>query len=303
MERLLLVALGGLASLLLLEAGLQLAARVWTAGSRSVSIPAPASENVVRVLCLGDSNTYGLGLEPQESYPAQLEALWAERVGSPRLEVYNLGFPGTNSSRLVRDLPDLLDRLAPDVILLMVGVNDYWTRELAVEEPGDASVWQQMARHSRVRRLYWLLRARLEPPPSFTRDPRPFPAEGPRRMAVGGRSFDVDFERAEPGEHGNSASLRANLLRLVELGRERGAEVVLISYPAWSSFYPHASRVIQRAAALAKTPFVDVATVFHSRCREQTCPELLFADGHPNAAGYGVVAETLVQELDPRYGR
>jgi lysophospholipase L1-like esterase len=123
------------------------------------------------------------------------------------------------------------------------------------------------------------------------------------RMDVGGRTFDVSYQRAERGEQGSSASLGANLMRLVELARERGVEVVLMSYPARNSFYPRANRVIQRTAALASTPFVDLTTVFRSQCREQACPELLFSDGHPKATGYRLVAETLVEELSPRYGR
>jgi lysophospholipase L1-like esterase len=302
MKSLALIPFGVVLALALLEGGLQLAA--W--GMRSATgqeLVLPRSGDRLRVVCLGDSNTYGLRLEPKQSYPAQLEALWAERVRSPTLEVYNLGYPGMNSSRLVGDLPELLDRLAPDVLLLMVGVNDFWTRELALGGSGEPSLWRRVVRRSRVLRLYWLLRARFEAAPAFTRDPRPVPAEGPMRMQVGEGSFDVGYERAESGEQGSSESLRANLMRLVELGRERGVDVVLMSYPARNGLYPGANRVIQRTAALAKAPFVDLAKGFRRRCPEERCPELLFADGHPNAAGYRAIAEILVEQLSTRYGR
>jgi hypothetical protein len=73
-----------------------------------------------RVLCLGDSNTYGLYLADRaQAYPQTFEALWNERVVSPRIEVLNLGYPGTNSSRLRRDLPRMLETFAPDVVVLM----------------------------------------------------------------------------------------------------------------------------------------------------------------------------------------
>jgi hypothetical protein len=114
-------------------------------------------------------------------------------------------------------------------------------------------------------------------------------------MQVGEYTVDVSYERAEQGEQGSSARLRANLVRLVELGRERGIEVVLMSYPARNDFYPHANRVIRRAAQLAESPLVDLTEVFRPRCPEESCPDLLFADGHPKASGYGVIAETLVE--------
>ena len=69
----------------------------------------------------------------------QLEALWNESVEQPKLEVINLGFPGTNSSRVVRDFDRLLTVFAPDLLILMVGVNDFWTLPLEVEDPQRAA--------------------------------------------------------------------------------------------------------------------------------------------------------------------
>ena len=74
-----------------------------------------------RILCLGDSHTYGLWLDRDQAYPEQLEALWNESVESPKIEVINLGLPGMHSSRLRREFPGLLETFAPDLVILIVG--------------------------------------------------------------------------------------------------------------------------------------------------------------------------------------
>jgi lysophospholipase L1-like esterase len=67
--------------------------------STRAELPVALVASNLRVLCLGDSNTYGVWLERSQACPQQLEAVWNQRVASPRLEVLNLGVPGTNSSR------------------------------------------------------------------------------------------------------------------------------------------------------------------------------------------------------------
>ena len=56
-----------------------------------------------RVLCVGDSNTYGLYVGAADAYPGRLQALLGDSVA-----VVNLGYPGNNSSSLSAYLPGLL---------------------------------------------------------------------------------------------------------------------------------------------------------------------------------------------------
>src|SRR5690349_14007834 len=79
-----------------------------------------------RVLCLGDSNTYGIYLAQRaDAYPQQVEQALAQR--GLRADVINLGYPGNNSSRIRASLQSALTSTQPDTVMLMAGANDFWT--------------------------------------------------------------------------------------------------------------------------------------------------------------------------------
>jgi lysophospholipase L1-like esterase len=77
----------------------------------------------IRILCVGDSHTFGVGAEPGYSYPAQLQRL-LDRESLYRCTVYNGGVPGLTAIRLRYHLPDLLDRYKPQIVVLLIGMND-----------------------------------------------------------------------------------------------------------------------------------------------------------------------------------
>ena len=183
----LLVALVGLE--LLLRAG-----SLWVGGEGSGRVAAPARGDAHRILCVGDSNTYGVYLadREQESYPAQLEG-----------------------------------------------------------------------------QLLHLLVQR-------------------------GR-FEKDFEPG--GSPGREQRLTENLRRIVATARARDVDLVLMTYPGRTGFYPQASHWIRQVAQETRTRLVDQATVFAQLCPDEACTEWLYEDGHPRASGYEVMAKVLLAGL------
>jgi lysophospholipase L1-like esterase len=73
----------------------------------------------MRYVALGDSYTIGTSVERTERFPDQLVR------AEPRLElVANLAVDGYTSADLIRDELPALAALAPDVVTLLIGVND-----------------------------------------------------------------------------------------------------------------------------------------------------------------------------------
>jgi len=81
--------------------------------------PAPAAPRVV--VALGDSLTAGLGVAPDEAYPAVLEARLREAGFDYR--VVNAGISGDTSAGGLRRL-DWVLRSRPDVAIVALGAND-----------------------------------------------------------------------------------------------------------------------------------------------------------------------------------
>jgi lysophospholipase L1-like esterase len=75
-----------------------------------------------RVLALGDSCTFGLGVEDDATWPAQLER--ALRTQGIDAEVVNAGVPGYSAFQGMRFLETRGLSLEPDVVVVTFGFND-----------------------------------------------------------------------------------------------------------------------------------------------------------------------------------
>lgn len=117
------LAAGVLAALLLCEAALRINSRRHRA-SPADARAAKAGAGGLRILCLGDSFTYGLGAPRGEGYPDHLQGLLDSRFGAGKFDVINGGLLGINSSQLEKKLPDILRKHDPGLVLVMIGNNN-----------------------------------------------------------------------------------------------------------------------------------------------------------------------------------
>ncbi len=91
----------------------------------------------LRVVCFGDSSTFGIGARMQDTWPAQLQDLLTDAAnrGSPasgevsgarRVEVINAGVPGYTSYQGLQHMRQKLDLLDPDIVMASYANNDFW---------------------------------------------------------------------------------------------------------------------------------------------------------------------------------
>jgi lysophospholipase L1-like esterase len=85
----------------------------------------PRDDSVFRILCLGDSITFGLGVDQEQTYPAQLERLLNQHGSGKRYEVVNAGISGFNASDEANFLSFLFPKYHPDLIVWLIVENDY----------------------------------------------------------------------------------------------------------------------------------------------------------------------------------
>ncbi len=79
-------------------------------------------EGVLRILAAGDSFTFGVGVEANETYPKVLEGLLGERAA----EVFNMGIGGLGTLEEA-DIVRYGVRYKPDIILLGLLAEDRWS--------------------------------------------------------------------------------------------------------------------------------------------------------------------------------
>jgi len=80
---------------------------------------------VYRIMCIGDSSTFGLFVNQEESYPAQLQTLLNQRQSEWHYNVINAGCAGYSSFNALRALERYGPQYHPDVVILSVGANDF----------------------------------------------------------------------------------------------------------------------------------------------------------------------------------
>ncbi|GAK48806.1 hypothetical protein U14_00013 [Candidatus Moduliflexus flocculans] len=75
-----------------------------------------------RVMVLGDSLTYGKGIDANDTYPSVIESMLSQDF---RIEVLNLGINGYQSEQIAELLYWFAPKLQPDVIVYGVCLNDF----------------------------------------------------------------------------------------------------------------------------------------------------------------------------------
>jgi len=78
---------------------------------------------VPRIVVLGDSYTYGWGVDDQETWPYRLQSLLSHSLGRP-VEVLNLGKPGSGPFQYLEIARKALPRLEPDLVIVAILQND-----------------------------------------------------------------------------------------------------------------------------------------------------------------------------------
>jgi len=82
---------------------------------------APPPDDALVVLVIGDSMTFGAGVDDAEAYPVQVEPLLAERLGRC-VRVYNAGVVSLGQHEELALLEALLPEIEPDLVLLQFTV-------------------------------------------------------------------------------------------------------------------------------------------------------------------------------------
>lgn len=108
-------------TLLLLEIGLRITGNIFLWKKERENQLNFSRQNSYRILCLGESTTF---LGGEDSYPSQLERILNTTLTNKTVKVINKGIPGANSNQILAHAGKWLDEYHPDLVLIMMGIND-----------------------------------------------------------------------------------------------------------------------------------------------------------------------------------
>lgn len=108
-------------------AGRSVLPRATTVNTNAMGLRMPpemVDRQAVTVLALGDSTTFGLGVNDGEAWPAQLTGLLPQTVAGQRVQVLNAGVSGWSVVQMWRRLRELEEFVNPHVVVVTAGAND-----------------------------------------------------------------------------------------------------------------------------------------------------------------------------------
>lgn len=268
-----------------------------------------------RIVCIGDSNTYGIHLSPEESYPGQLAARLAEVPGYP-WRVENLGLPGKNSAEVRAELAGHLDRFRPEIAIVWIGTNTTWSRAKAhlwerQDEPSDVG-WRETLESMRVVRMVRIWSDRAAPIAPAGAADAPDAATDAETIAdsVANTTARADF--VEPGEEEQERRRRMpklapdELKRRVELDisrvaaicKERGVRLLLLDYPYnLRHLNDSVNPAIRAAAERAGVPLISLAEHFEPVYQRMAPGIFQLPDYHLRANGNAELVRVLLARL------
>src|SRR5262245_18098613 len=97
--------------------------RMWLT-TNAMGLREPPLERVafsdVRILAVGDSFTFGTGIDREETWPIQLERALMQRLPNLQFAIVNAGVPGYGLAQMRDMAEELLPQIKPQLLILAV---------------------------------------------------------------------------------------------------------------------------------------------------------------------------------------
>ncbi|RMG07022.1 MAG: SGNH/GDSL hydrolase family protein [Planctomycetota bacterium] len=259
--------------------------------------PEPGADDArapLRVLCLGDSNTFGLRVGDEETFPACLRRLLAAQ--GVRAAVWNTGHCGYDTEQERVMLERFAPRLHPQVVVLYWLQNDLLRSADLPVQVVDGYLVENRAAYERFRREVlegsWRTASRLATLVSIKWRGWRHDRKLAHRLARDARNSTDPKAYAR-----NFADVRA----LVERARALGARVVVVAHSAKRDLLngrrnPTVARFESDVRALG-VPLVSNFEVYAPHLRDGPPLYVRRDDAHPTGRGHALTAEAVLPHL------
>lgn len=236
-------------------------------GFRGAPVEPVKPAGTVRIIALGDSNTFGWSVDEGANWPSQLQRLFT--ASHPGTEVINAGVTGYSSFQGLRRFKELL-AFNPDLVLVSFGGND--AHQVSVPDAA------YVKRHDRIERLTRTTnRLRLA------------------QLAVA--AWDrLEMATGATGSLGPRVTLEdyaSHLREINRTAREHGSRVVLLTRPftgsstdsaSWKTHAPAYNALTVEIGRAENIPVIDVYGAFQNHAEYFDDEAHFGVEGHRSAA-------------------
>ncbi len=264
---------------------------------------------VTRILCLGDSMTFGFGVRAEDAFCARLAGMLSERTGR-EMETINAGVPGYNAKNCLGLLRRVGRAVDPDLVLYLFVSNDlddtlypderhvlYAARhpDLAASHRA-SSTWLWDTGFFRMESLVggsgFLGHLRLLVSGVLFGQPNVLLGDLPK--------WHTPFVQGlSPASMERWAGFKKTLGEIRDESRRLGAKLRLAAFPFGLEGYPLVR--LSEAAREAEVPLLDLSPVLGSET-DYMQRLALPLDPHPNPRGHEVIARKLEHWLESEAG-
>ena len=240
-----------------------------------------------RVVCLGNSCTFGWRVGEDDAYPRQLEAMLNAGAPVPHYEVINAGVTGYSSLQGLRFFEHDVLRWHPDLIVVSYNWNDHWAGAQDIADKNQylppqwvLDVQNALGRTLTYRWLKYLVFSIKHPPPA-------------------------EFSHTSPVYRVCPGDFRQILNEIIRLATSRGIDVLLATapiaprpgqeYTGLYAYHQQYNEIIRSFAGAPNVSVADVAAEFTSRPGLFDDPE--HDVKHYNVLGHRLVARMLAESI------
>lgn len=254
-----------------------------------------------RIFCIGESTTFGIGSSNPmlQNYPHQLEKMLNNKFQNLKIQCFFDQSIGGNTSKILIKLPLYLKEYQPNLIIFMVGVNNWWNLDksniLLFNKNNFISEFtlktSVILDQFRAWKLFkWIAYSKglikyssdiVFPPEYNEEDVKKRCKEADKLVKLIREKYGVEIF-AKIAEY--------DIREMIKICNNHRIKIIMCSYPM--DTLPNQLYYVQiKIAKELSIPFVDNKLLFR---RLPNINEYLSSDGwHPNDKGYKLVAENI----------